>query len=480
MLAHYKTLRSWPQWGGAALVGAVGLIAYWPTLFFNFFWEDPFDIGQVEPFSYLQLLGVANSNSYYRPLALVILKALKLSGPAYDPFPYHLFVVVGHLVSGMILFGLARHLFARTGKSNLYPLAAGLLYVLYPLPYEATARASSMHEWLTAAMFASFWLYAWGRSTQRRWPLLTALLLMALAQTVHENGLLFPALVVVLEVWLAWQRRVPRWSPAALLYTLPALAFFVVWLAIPKAGEAPQLGLHLREALYLSQAISFPIAGPIAWLGGLGLSPEWQAGLALLGALGVLIAVHGRARAHRLALALAWWVLAISLAWIARPIEYLRVSPRVMYFASFGAVLAWAGVADFGNGRPAGQRLRRIVGAGLLAAVLAQSAFVLARATTLYRRGSELMTEIIPAGADGGRLLFINVPDRFAYRDPPYPMGYWGMLLAPVSQNLADFISFSTGVPTETESLSDFQLLAAQVDASPYQVNTRGVDAFAS
>ncbi len=475
MTADYRPLRRWTQWGAALLVLLVGLLAYWPTLSFNFFWEDPFDIGQVEPFSYWQVLTVSNSNSYYRPLALFILKFLKFGGETYVAWPYHLFVVTGHVLSGVILYGLAGFLFSRSDKSRLFPLAAGLTYALYPLPYEATARASSMHEWLTAAMFASFWLYAWGRITRRRWPFAVALIMMSLAQLLHENGLLFPALVIALEGWLLWQRRIKRWSPVVLLFAAAALLFFIIWLTIPKGGEAPQVGLHLREALYLSQGISFPFAGPIVWLGGLGLSAEWQAGVALVLAIATLLFVHGRARFPRLALALTWWGIAISLAWLARPIEYLQVSPRVMYFPSFGAALAWAGVVDLGRGR----RLRAL-GIVLLSAVLIGNSYVLARSTALYKAGSDLMGQVVNAGTSGGRILFVNVPDRFAFRDPFYPLGYWGMLLAPVSQDLSDFISFTTGKQAETLSLSDFQLLSQQADLSPYLINTRGVDAFAS
>jgi len=48
------------------------------------------------------------------------------------------------------------------------------------------------------------------------------------------------------------------------------------------------------------------------------------------------------------------------------------------------------------------------------------------------------------------------------------------MFVAPVSQDLSDFVRFTTGVKLETKSLSDFQLMKPMMDASPYFVNTRG------
>lgn len=112
--------------------------------------------------------------------------------------------------------------------------------------------------------------------------------------------------------------------------------------------------------------------------------------------------------------------------------------------------------------------------------IAVQSWVTLNQTIALYRAGSHLMDQIITVGKNGGRLLFVNVPDRFEYRDRLLPLGYWGMLLAPVSQDLSDFVRLATGVPMETDSLSDFPLMAAMVDSSPYQVNTRGVDAHAS
>jgi hypothetical protein len=447
-------------------------------LSYNFFWEDPFDIGQVDSYSYSQLLTVPNSNSYYRPLALIVLKALKLGGDAYPAWAYHLFVVVGHVLAGVLLYGFTLQMFRRHGLA----FATGVIFLIYPLPFEATARASSFHHWLVAALVACLWLYARWREGGRALLLVPLAALLILALGLHENAVLLPGLLVVLEVWLRWQGRVARFQPAVFFFGLPAAAFVLLWLSIPKSGEAPQFGLHLRESLYLSQGISFVAAGPIAWLGGLGLLPGWQASLALLAAAGLLLAAHWRGGLPRLALALSWWLVAMSLAWLARPIEYLQVSPRVMYFPSFAAALAWAGILDLGLGWLASKNTQRAVAAVALGLVIVPAWWALQRSIGLYRQGTLLMNQIVASGVHAGagaQLLYINVPDRFEYRQPLYPLGYWGMLVAPVSQDLSDFVWLASGVRMETRSLSDFPLLAAPVEASPYRVNTRGVDAHA-
>jgi hypothetical protein len=90
------------------------------------------------------------------------------------------------------------------------------------------------------------------------------------------------------------------------------------------------------------------------------------------------------------------------------------------------------------------------------------------------------MEQIVASGQSNARSLFVNVPDRFEYRAPLFPIGFWGMMLAPVSQELSDFVELSTNVAVETKSLSDFQLLASMLPATPYRVYTRGSDAHAT
>ncbi len=67
----------WLNLGCAAVVLVTSLLAYWPVLSYNFFWEDPFNIGQVQAYIYGQLLAAPDSNSYYRPLTLIFSMRVK-------------------------------------------------------------------------------------------------------------------------------------------------------------------------------------------------------------------------------------------------------------------------------------------------------------------------------------------------------------------------------------------------------------------
>jgi hypothetical protein len=454
----------------ASLILLIGLVAYWPTLRYNYYWEDPFDIGQAQALSYVQVLFSPNSNSYYRPLTLALMKLLMGSGPVRSPLPFHISNVGWHLLAAVMLYGAARCWFHDRNLAFL----GSLIFLLYPPAFEATARASSTHSLFVVLAIGAMWLYALGRERRQQWPLWAALGLAVLAVLAHENGVLLPPMILALELYLRWQRRVERFSWLTLLFFIPAILFGVVWLSIPKSAGPPQLGLRPIEALYVSQGLSFPLGRAISQTGGLGLSKEWQAGAAAVGAIAVWLILADRKQWPALTLAVIWWGLAISLAGVARPIEYLAVSPRVMYFGSFAASLAWARLA-------AGSKTRvRVLGWIVVVVIILQSWMTLREEVKLYEAGSKLMDQIVAVGRGGGRLLYVNVPDRFEYREPLYPIGYWGMLLAPVSQDLGDFVRFATGVQMETESLSDFPLMAAMMAASPYRVNTRGSDAHAS
>gem|GEM_PF-3575294 len=446
----------------AILIALIGFIAYQPTLTLNFFWEDPFDIGQVDSYSYIQLLTAPNSNSYYRPLALILLKALKL-GANYSAFPYHLFNVAFHLLAAALLYGLANHLF----KNRAVAFSAGVLFVLYPIGYEAPARASSMHSLYICLTLVALWSYSIARQTDSRRHYALTFLCALLFPPLHENGIMLPPLIIVLEIYLLWQHKLKR-SFIALIYFIPAIIFLIIWFSIPKSGEAPAIGIRGFEALYLSQGIAFPTARLMSQLNGFGLTAITQALIAAVSAVLFLFLTRTRQSLPPLALALIWWGVAMSLAWIARPIEYLEVSPRVMYFPSWAASLVW-GMILLDK-----EKWRRAVGGVTVALVILQSWTTLQQSTQLYLNGSRWMDQVITVGKEGGRLLFVNAPDRFMVREQLYPLGYWGMLVAPVSQDLSDFVRFTTGVTMETKSLSDFQLMQPMMDASPYFVNTRG------
>jgi hypothetical protein len=459
----------------ASFIFLIGLALYWPLLHFTFFVEDPVDIGQVDGHSYAELMLLPNSNLYYRPLMLVTMKLLQGNRSGYAPLPYHALDLGAHLVSAVLLYALACEWLRRRKVA----FGAALLFLIYPIAFESAARAMSPHPLLMVFTLGALWAYTAGRQKNRPALVMLALALCTLGMLVQENGVLTPFMIVAIELFLLWQRRVERLTPLTLLFFVPVALFVLLWLSIPRAASTSlQLGLQLSGALYLSQGLSFPFAGLISQTGGWGLAPMQQAGLALILALGTLAILCPRAARPQLLLAVTLWGIGVSLAWVTRNMAYLDVSPRLMYFSSFAAALAWATLIppDWAER----VRVRAWVGALVVLGVALQSLYTVAGQITLYRQGSALMEQVVATGQSGEKLLFVNLPDRFTYRRPLYPLGYWGMLLAPVSMDVGDYVWLNTGTRVQTRSVSDFPLAADMLSKSPYLVNTRGSDAHAS
>ncbi|MDX1615201.1 MAG: hypothetical protein R3300_12885 [Candidatus Promineifilaceae bacterium] len=469
---HLSQARQWLLRNSFFLLALVivllGLLAYYPILDFTFFWEDPFDIGQVEPHSYLELFLVPTNNLYYRPLHLSVVKVLKLGSEHFDPQPFFLFNLGARIVASLLLFGFAR----RLTNSNQVALGAALLFLLSPVPYDSTAKAMSAHQVLLLPFVAALWLYLEGRVNHNR-PLIGLSLTLAFASLlIHESGILLPLFILTLECYLRWTRKDSRFALASLIYLFPAAAFVAVWLAIPKDGNLFAFDQLLDKSLYLSQSLSFPIAGLLGWLGGPSLDPVVQASLAMLITLLFLTLAYGRQYWVERLLFLSWWLLASGLLLMTLSLDYLWTGSRLLYLPTLAAALIWGGILL--NRSSWHAYFNRL----LILFILVLSVMTINSLNSLYRSGSGLMSEIIQAGQTHQRVLFINVPDRYEYREPLYPVGFWGMMLAPVSQRLADFVWLATGQETETRSLSAFPLAADMLDHSPYRVFTRGSDAY--
>jgi hypothetical protein len=454
-----------------AVLIAVCLVAYRPVLEFGFFWEDPFDIRQVESLSLFELFQVSTNNLYYRPLLLTLVRLLKGPNPVYAPLPFYAFNVGTRAAAALLLCGIALQLF----KSRSAALASSLIFLLNPISYDSTAKAMSAHQPMLVPALGAVWLYLVGRDKGLRWPIGLALLSGCMALLFHENAILLPLLILSLEAYLLWERRVSRFSPVALTFFVPAILFAGVWLLIPKVEGAVQFNLDFDKALYVSQSMAFPLGRLISQTGGWDLGAEGQALVAVVLALALLIPCYGRARWRALLLSVTWWALASGLMWATLSLEYLWTGSRLLYFPSFAAALAWGGLVstEEWDWRDA---LRGLAIGG----VVWQSWMTVGSLNRLYGEGSGLMEQIVASGQSNARSLFVNVPDRFEYRAPLFPIGFWGMMLAPVSQELSDFVELSTNVAVETKSLSDFQLLASMLPATPYRVYTRGSDAHAT
>jgi hypothetical protein len=133
----------------------------------------------------------------------------------------------------------------------------------------------------------------------------------------------------------------------------------------------------------------------------------------------------------------------------------------------------WAFAPD-----PATPGWRRGLGGLALLLALGVSLGQLGQFQRLYRLGTAHLAEAarVLSAAPEGRVLFVNFPDRLGLRPQPYPLGYWGLTLAPVVQDLSGFARATSGQSGADRSLAVFQAGAAVREAWPYRVDLRGAD----
>jgi len=141
---------------------------------------------------------------------------------------------------------------------------------------------------------------------------------------------------------------------------------------------------------------------------------------------------------------LLWVCAALLPPFVGLGWDYVQLGRRLLYPASLGTVLLWSMA-------PA-----RALGAVVVVAALVVSAEQYAEQHRLASLGTAHLQSVVAEmqARDGGRLLSINCPDRLQIRSQPYPYGYWGLVLAPMSQDLARFARAARGVQVQTRSLT--------------------------
>jgi hypothetical protein len=111
----------------------------------------------------------------------------------------------------------------------------------------------------------------------------------------------------------------------------------------------------------------------------------------------------------------------------------------------------------------------------LVCVVSVQSAQTILDLNHLYGVGARHMDRLIDVvDRSDQRLLFVNFPDRLSPRSTDYPLGYWGLILAPVSVDLGEYARLTRGTGAETQSMSAVYM-AANLEHWRYQVDIRGV-----
>ena len=458
------------RWSFNALLIAIVLAMYVASINFGLIWDDPNWYQQGAGQSLGQIFTSLNTYQFYRPLAIGLNRLLiSPTGIVNAPLA-HLLQIAAHLIATLAVVPLLR-----VFKFNERTARIGaVLFAIYPLSYQAVAWQAPQQPIATLAVFVA--LLAADRFMQRDQVryLIASLAAYAFGLLFQESALPF----VFGFFWLTYfNRSTPttsrkRWWP--LLHLALALTYFFIWLNVPRQAGVTGRGLQLNVLVYGLQAIAFPVAS----LFSVALSEVPVAILALVFAAITLLLVVGvwRWQGWRAAMFGGMWIAAgvlpivVGLSW-----SYVRTGSRLLYPASLGIAVMWAScIASLWTKRI----WQRVFSLGLAVIVIAVSIGQWAQFQRVYLSGTQYLDSTIQTLVKSSHqsLLFVNYPDRIELRPAPYPLGNWGLILAPVVQNLSDYAVAKVGISASDQSLAAFQVGTDDRGAWPYTVFMRGED----
>ncbi len=462
------------------LLATAGLYAH--ALDFGFIWDDPLWYSRVVGRSISELIRPMPDYHFYRP-ALMLYNHLFLRPDNSLAAPMlHAAQIGWHLLNVALAYGLS----CRLGLGGWTALAVGGLVAWYPFSYQAVAWAAPAQP-LAAALQNGAWLAYFEARRQQAGHRLAAglsLLLFLAALTVQEGAAALAVLPLLMEWVLRRQSnsRAVRWL--ALAYPLIAGGFGLLWLRIPREAGYTALTFEKPIALYFLQGLIFPLLGRTAgYEPGQTVAPGVLLALAGLTLGGFLVASWRTGRGRQVLLGLAWALLGIAPSAVGLRYSYVSLGSRLFYYSSPGVALLWACVllpgletGFFGKNPVSFRRLWRTGGAVLLGLIALQSSLLLTGFQRMYTVGIAHLDELIRVAQAGeARMLFVNFPDRYAAKRPPYPLGYWGITLAPASVDLGAFPAIATGQRPHTTSCSMPWIDIEARDGGPYQIDLRGV-----
>lgn len=495
-------LPGWrPEWrrlAWPALLIALTLALYAPSLSYGLIWDDPRWYGQAAGRSLEQLFFGLKTYQFYRPFSLLLNQQFIAADGRVFAGAAHAAQLAAHLAAVLLLAPALRALGLKRWHADLSALA----FALYPMAFQAVAWQAPQGPWilsLSLAAIAAAGRFANGRAA---WGLVSALAFAA-ALLFQESALPMAAFVV----FAAWRTNrggtrerqgesltslFLRPSSRTLLFSAGiaavALLYLAIWLNVPRDANVTGEGRDPRVLAYFLQAVAWPVAralaGPLAaW------APQMQAlafGAVVL-ALAAALVVRGEAVAA--AISLGWIVFALLPPLVGLSWEYVSYGERLTYVMAPGVAVLWAGLAAWilPRSRARGS-IVLAVGSRSLAPMLAAlglAAYVglglaqLRDFRAVYATGTSQLKSAIDvlAAAPDSTVLFVNFPDRFELRAPYYPLGFWGIVLAPVIQDLRDFAIADAGQAGRDVSASAFVTGALEREAWPYRVDMRGVNA---
>lgn len=476
MIGPFKlSFRQSSRWWFAGLLIGITLAVYAPSLHFGLIWDDPLYYRRVMSQSSLwQVVSSPQPPTYqfYRPLAVLCAQLVVSPAGVVNAPLAHLIQISAHLLATLAVVPVLRAFKLKTAHARL----AALFFALSPLSYYGVAWQQNQQPLMLMSVLVS--LLAAQQYGRRRSSAALALSLLAYAAALLLQEGAAPFIFAFFWLGLtSWKTGAPgyrRWWP--LLHLGLVALYALIWLSMPLQRGVTGHGFQPIVLAYLEQGLVFPAASVLnAWASSLSV---WGF-MGLFTAAWVLLSVGiWRWASLRAALLSNLWVMAGLLPlWAGLSWEYAQNGARLVYPATIGIAIVWGGWMSLAF---TARRWKRLLGVILCVGVVGSSVWQLVQSRQIYQAGTQLLAQAVKVlGADGvppRRLLFVNFPDRLELRSRPYPLGFWGLELAPVIENLSDYAVAVAGRSAASDSLSAFVVGTTARGQWPYRVDMRGND----
>jgi hypothetical protein len=468
-------MKRWP----VLLLLLLTLGLYQSSIHFGFFWDDPIWYGHVAGKSWAEALQPQPDYQFYRPGALLYNWFFARPDGTFSAPIMHQAQLWLHLLTAALSYAVA----GRMGLTRHVALWVSALTALAPLSFQAVTWAAPQQPVAAVLLMAALLLFLEAMSAppgRRRLLIGLSLAFFGIALTFQESTVPLSLLPLALSIAGKGFPRRPqafvRQHGAALLYPILATGYLLLWLQMPRLPGYTALNSDPRVLAYLAQGYAYPLLGRLG-----GYSPDTAVRPALLLAiaagatLGAVLLARRRRRGAIAALGALWALLALSPAAAGLDYSYVQLASRLFYGSAFGVSLMWAAaLAPLSPPRLSTRNPRSWLGFATLAIILLQGMLLIRLNGRHYAPGTAALSQLVEAIVPGERFLALNFPDRYAPKRPPFPLGYWGLTLAPVSVELADFVGLSTGLQAGSDSRSMPWLDGDARAAGPFLVDMRG------
>jgi hypothetical protein len=417
---------------------------YAPSLRLTTLFDDAYIIMVIGNRSLLSVFDLAPYGALvYRPMSYVPWLLVRDWFGWFRPDMLHYLNVATHVLNTALLASLALRLgHVWRLKGIAFPALAALFFGLFPFSFQAVLWPSALpHPLMTLYGLAGVHAYLASRAAKqvnkRRFWLLVAAVALFAACLCHEQGFIFGILAALVECALAWhERRKPHWAAFGLAALMLAYAVFIklfgqtMW----TDPNATMLATGLTDWM---TSLAYHAQGMLAWLlillrNLIGLPEQKIAiliGLLILNTLGVLGLLLAFKRLTLGLLGLIWWSVAIAPSVLLLSQYYVISGPRLMYVASIGVALLYAGlVASLLAARS------YVLKGAVLIFVLGLSAwcvpYVMARTNVTADLTASLKSidQDLRASPADSKVLLIDLPGWASTDNPAFLMGSEGML----------------------------------------------------